>query len=108
MCKFYVECGDFRWCQNIHEDIIMESLEELQIDPDTGVEQVAMQMAVINAFNYWMDKYEPSGDLKMGPEVYADQRGYRNDETADDNTIVVETANVMESIQEMYDLEEED
>ena len=106
MCKFYVECGDFRWVQNIHEEIILESLEELEVD--ARVEDVAMQMAVMNAFNYWMAKYEPTGDLKMGPEVYADQRGYRNDETADDNTVVVETAIVMESIQEMHDLEEED
>ena len=106
MCKFYVECGDFRWLQNMHEDIILESIEELEVDAE--VEDVAMQMAVMNAFNYWMDKYEPTGNLKMGPEVYADQRGYRNEETADDYTVVVETAMVMESIQEMHDLEEEE
>ena len=106
MSKFYIECGDFRFVQNIHDDIVQESLEECGVDAPAI--DVAMQMATINAFNYWMDKYEPDGALKMGPEVYADQRGYRNDQTSDENTIVVETAIVMEGIQEMLDLEEEE
>ena len=113
MSKFYVECGDFRWVQNIYDSIIEESIEEINANSDfddveSPVEQLAMQMATINGFNYWMDKHSPDGPLKMGPEVYVDQRGYRNNETADDETIVVETAMVMQSIEEMIDLEDEE
>ena len=98
--KHYISNGDFRFVVNIDNSILEEGLDEMEINyVDLG--DASVQCATVTAYHHWMDNNSPDGPKKMGELTFIDERGYRDEETADEKTKVFPTEFILEQIAEL-------
>ena len=98
--KHYINNGDFRFVVNIDNRILQEGIEEMQLD-DVNLDSASVQCACVQAYHFWMDNNSPDGPKKMGELTFIDERGYRDEETADEKTKVFPTEFILEQIAEL-------
>lgn len=95
--KHYIANGDFRFVVNIDNRILQEGIDEMELD-NINVGDASVQCACVQAYTYWMDNNEPDGPKKMGEYTFIDERGYRDEESADEKTKVFPTEFILEQI----------